>query len=86
MSAMVCRFSLLSHVSTNSCIGLKMHDGLAEEHAAFWRSIQGSAQVSRVSSLADALVMAEQQSTWENGVRTLITGSTHLVGQALALL
>ncbi|KAF2180924.1 FolC bifunctional protein [Zopfia rhizophila CBS 207.26] len=65
--------------------GSTVHDAAAEEHAAFWREIQGLTPVSSVPSLADALVTAKQQST-RDGVLTLITGSTHLVGQALGLL
>ncbi|KAK5637607.1 hypothetical protein RRF57_013322 [Xylaria bambusicola] len=65
--------------------GLKIHDDTAEKHAAFWREIQDTTSIHRVPSLVNALRVAEEQNTRE-GAQTLITGSTHLVGQALALL
>ena len=65
--------------------GLKVHDAIAKEHEIFWRELQGSANISCVSSLGDALAKSKQQGR-NGGMRTLITGSTHLVGQALDML
>lgn len=65
--------------------GQKVHDTLAEKHAVFWRGIPGAPPIYCVSSLRDAIDMVKRRDRQE-GTEILITGSTHLVGQALALL
>lgn len=81
-STLIRYYSLLL---TNLNIGQKIHDTAVEGHAAFWQSIQGSVRVSYTTSIANALAMAKRASI-QTGVETLIYSSTHLVGQALALL
>ncbi|KAJ9129755.1 Folylpolyglutamate synthetase [Pleurostoma richardsiae] len=65
--------------------GSQVHDDIAEDNASFWRGLGGSAPVSCVTSVKDALEKVQLQGS-ENVVHALITGSTHLVGNALKLL
>jgi len=64
--------------------GLRIYDSVTEEDARIWQTMQPSAQISCASSLAQAIMMAQELG--DPGVWTLITGSTYLVGEALALL
>lgn len=65
--------------------GSKIHDDMARVNAGFWRKIHGSSSVLCSDSLEDALNTVRLQYL-EKPTDVLITGSTHLVGQALALL
>lgn len=62
-----------------------MHDDAIEEHMKVWQTMQPSTQIKRASSLEDAIATAEGLQV--DGLKQiLITGSTYLVGEALALL
>ncbi|KAI5465040.1 Mur ligase [Mariannaea sp. PMI_226] len=64
--------------------GLQMHDAVIEEHLKVWQAMQPSIKLKRASCLEDAIATTERQDVV--GVQqTLITGSTYLVGEALAL-
>ena len=57
----------------------------SSEVAGLWQNLQPSIPLAHSSSVADAIEIAQQSFT-SKPLRVLITGSTFLVGQALALL
>jgi folylpolyglutamate synthase len=57
-----------------------------EAYAHMWREFDCGVKVSTTSSIEEALEMARQIGGRYDGMRTLVTGSLHLVGGALNLL
>lgn len=67
-------------------IGEIIHDSaIVEDHARFWRAIQPSTRLESAHSVEEALDMAEGYGSQTQN-QILVTGSTHLVGQTLAVL
>ncbi|KAK3371257.1 putative tetrahydrofolylpolyglutamate synthase [Lasiosphaeria ovina] len=66
--------------------GSKVYDiPVAEQHATFWRNIQDSASILCTASASESFLAATQAST-QMGVKVLVCGSIHLVGDMLELL
>jgi len=55
-------------------------------YATAWRTVDSTAQISLKPSVKEALDFAKTVGGRENGMQTLVTGATHLVGAALYLL
>jgi hypothetical protein len=55
-------------------------------YAAAWRAVDLTAEISLKPSVKEAMNFAKIVGGQENGMQTLVTGDTHLVGAALYLL
>ncbi|KAF4637067.1 hypothetical protein G7Y89_g1008 [Cudoniella acicularis] len=64
----------------------EVSEEMRDLYAATWRTVDSTAQISLKPSIKEALSLATTIADRENGMRTLVTGSSYLVGAALYLL